>query len=61
MAKAMSSNESIVEKAVPERFRDLGYAGGHPPHLAPEILPNLRDALLPKLLMGESIVIAIQN
>ena len=31
----MSLNESIVEDAALEWFRELGYAVGHGPHLSP--------------------------
>ena len=34
-AKTMTLNESIVEAAALEWFGELGYAGGHAPHLAP--------------------------
>src|SRR5271154_5226879 len=39
----MSINESIVEDAALEWFRELGYALGHGPHLAPGEPASERD------------------
>jgi len=48
----MSLNESIVEAAALEWFRELGYAIGHGPHLAPDEPAAERDAFGDVVLVG---------
>ncbi|MFT5029624.1 MAG: type I restriction enzyme R subunit [Candidatus Binatia bacterium] len=48
----MSLNESIVEDAAFEWFRELGYAVGHEPHLAPGEPAAERDSFGEVALVG---------
>lgn len=48
----MSLNESIVEDAALEWFRELGYAVGHGPHLAPGEPAAERDSFGEVVLVG---------
>jgi len=48
----MSLNESIVEDAALEWFREMGYAVGHGPHLAPGEPAAERDSFSEVVLVG---------
>ena len=48
----MSLNESIVEDAALEWFRELGFAVGHGPHLAPGEPAAERDSFGEVVLVG---------
>lgn len=48
----MTLNESIVEEAAREWFRDLGYAAGHGPQLAPGEAAAERDSFGVVVLVG---------